>query len=342
MSAARVAIFDGPGRPFQLVDRPLPEQLEPGTVLVAIAMATICGSDIHTQAGRRREPTPSVLGHEGVGCVLAAGEGRGGWVGRRITWTSTDGCGACPACRDWDLPQKCAHVFKYGHARAEESHGLSGTLATHILLREGTHLVEVPAHVPDAVAASANCSLATMAHAVEQRPSPCRTALVLGAGLLGLHGCALLRRIGVERVLMTDTDPSRLAQVAAFEGEAVVAADVPPHTVDLVIDTTGDPRVMGEVLRVLRPGGTCTLVGSVHPQPALALTGEALVRGCVTLRGVHNYAPRHLVAAVEYLQASSLPWDTIVSPPLPLEGIDDAFVLAGTRRWARVAVCPSS
>lgn len=335
---ARVAIFNRAGQPFRIEELPLPSQLNAGEVLVEITLATICGSDLHTHAGRRQEPVPCVLGHEGVGRVIAAGTGREGWMNKRITWSSADSCGVCAACTEWNLPQKCERVFKYGHATLHEASGLHGTYATHIVLRRGTHLVEVPGSVSDAVAASANCSLATMANVTEHLPSPCHVAVVQGAGLLGLHGCALLRAAGVERVIVVDTDKTRLARVAEFGGEAMMSADVPSRSADVVIEAAGVPAIVNEGLRMLRPGGHYLFVGMVHPDSALNITGEAIIRGCVTLRGFHNYAPRHLDHAVTFLSGSSLPWASLVSPPLSLEQLNEGFALSATRRWARVAV----
>ena len=64
---ARVAIFDGSGKPFRFEEISLPERLGAGEVLVRLSLATICGSDLHTIAGRRQGPVPCVLGHEGIG-----------------------------------------------------------------------------------------------------------------------------------------------------------------------------------------------------------------------------------------------------------------------------------
>jgi len=90
---------------------------------------------------------------------------------------------------------------------------------------------------------------------------------------------------------------------------------------------------------MLRPGGHYLFVGMVHPDSVLNITGESIIRGCVSLRGFHNYAPRHLDRAVAFLgESAALPWPTLVSPPLPLERLDEAFALSATRRWARVAV----
>jgi hypothetical protein len=94
---------------------------------------------------------------------------------------------------------------------------------------------------------------------------------------------------------------------------------------------------------MLRVGGHYRLVGMVHPESALNLTGEALIRGCVTLRGIHNYAPRHLERAVAFLhQLRDLPWASLVSPPEPLERMNEAVALARTGRWARVALAANS
>lgn len=341
---ARVAIFDRAGQPFRIEELPLPSHLKPGEVLVKITLATICGSDLHTYSGRRQGPVPCVLGHEGVGRVIAAGRAREGWLNKRVTWSLADSCGACAACTDWNLPQKCERVFKYGHAALQQGSGLHGTYATHIVLRPGTHLVEVPDSVPDTVATSANCSLATMANVTEVLPVPCRFAVVQGAGLLGLHGCALLRAAGVARVIVVDNDETRLARVAEFGGKAIhsaeVAAQVPSHSADVVIEVAGVPSLVPEGVRLLRPGGHYLFAGMVHPDSALDITGEAIIRGCVTLRGFHNYAPRHLDQAVSFLGQSSLPWASLVSPPLPLAQLEEAFALAATRRWVRVAVTP--
>jgi putative phosphonate catabolism associated alcohol dehydrogenase len=339
----RAAIFEQAGRPFRIAPMPLPAHPGEGEVLVQVSLATICGSDLHTIAGRRQEPVPCVLGHEAVGRVVDTGAGREAWQGKRVTWTLADSCGECAACTEYGLPQKCERLFKYGHAALSDGTGLNGTYASHILLRRGTHLVAVPDAVPDAVAASVNCSLATMAAVTEYLPQPCRTAVVQGAGLLGLHGCALLRAAGVARVLVIDPDPGRLEKAAAFGGEPATSAEIEPGSVDVVVEAAGVASIVPEGLRMLRVGGHYLFAGLVHPDSALEITGETIIRRCLTLRGFHNYAPRHLERAVDFLrETAALPWASLVSPPLQLEKMDEAVALAQSRRWARVALTMDS
>jgi D-arabinose 1-dehydrogenase-like Zn-dependent alcohol dehydrogenase len=109
---AYAAIFDHAGTAFRIAKLPLPSALQAGELIVEIALATIRGSGLHTHSGRRLEPTPCVLGHEGVGRVIAAGDGRERWTGRRVTWSSADGFGQCTPWTQRDLPQKCERVLK--------------------------------------------------------------------------------------------------------------------------------------------------------------------------------------------------------------------------------------
>lgn len=345
MAFARCAVFTGPGSPFVLDSRPL-QVPGPGEALVSISLATICGSDLHSHRGRRPVPMPTILGHEAVGRVVAVGEGRGrAWEGRRVSWTLADSCGRCTACTRWGLPQKCEGLFKYGHAELGDGSGLNGCYASHVLLRAGTHLVAIPDGMADAVAAPANCALATLMAVVETLPNPGEIAVIQGAGLLGLYGCALLKSAGWSKVFVVDRQPQRLVAVPRFGGTPVLALDaspIPDCGVDTVIEVCGNRHAIADGIRWLRPGGHYAVAGLVHPDSLLPLTGESLIRKCLTLRGVHNYAPRHLDSAIGFLEShrDDLPFDSLVSPTMPLSRLDEAFALAESGRWCRVAVSP--
>lgn len=340
MMPAQVQFFQGPGQPFQLGQAALPGELHPGEVLVRISLATICGSDLHTVDGRRGAPTPCVLGHEAIGHIVASTRPEAA-TGQRVTWTLADSCGHCLPCTQWHLPQKCDHLFKYGHAALSDGSGLNGCYATHIVLRPGTHIFTVPDALPDAIVAPANCALATIVNALETLPEPCDRALVQGGGLLGIYACAWLRHRGVSEVYCTDLSPQRLALVAEFGGIPLApGSSIPP--VDLVLEVTGNSAVIPDGVKALRPGGHYVWAGMVHPDTKLDLTGEAVLRKCITLRGVHNYAPAHLATGLDFLAQNHtrLPFEKLVSPPLPLGQLNEAIALTRRREWQRVAIQP--
>lgn len=366
-------VFDGADRPLHL-ERSPDVQPGPGEVLVRIDLATVCGSDLHTISGLRPERTPCVLGHEGVGTVVALGDPLGDplghppgtvmaeltgavghpdlRIGDRITWTVAASCGRCPACTRYGLPQKCEQLFKYGHAPLDDGSGLNGTYASHLVLRRGTHLVRVPDELDDRVVAPANCALATVVHALSALPEVPRTVLVQGAGLLGLYACALLAERGAEVVLCTDIDDRRLALVEPFGGVpidgrdpaalAIALAQHAPGGVDVAIEVAGVRELIPEGVASLRVGGWYLLVGLVHPDSTLDLTAETLIRRCITLRGVHNYTPADLDEAIAFLARDHArrPYADLVGEILPLADLDRAVLLAAERRWPRVGVAP--
>jgi len=352
-SLATALIFDGPGKELRPAQIPLPTELASGSLLVKIELATLCGSDLHTISGQRTEPTPAILGHEAVGRVVA-GSRDGVDIGDRITWSIADSCGTCPACSEHGLPEKCHSLFKYGHASLEDGTGLNGCYASHILLRPGTHIVRIPDALPDAVVAPANCALATAVNAVSHLPDICRTVLVQGAGLLGVYTCALLRESGVERIFCLDVQETRLKCVGAFGGIPLNGSPecypdsrsqieaVAPHGIDAVVEMAGSADLVPEGVRLLRPGGAYVFVGMVHPDTQLELTGEQIIRKCLTVRGVHNYSPIHLDRAVAFLEETvgRYPYETLVGLPFPLDELERAVQAARTLKHFRVSIRP--
>lgn len=341
--AARVAVWHGGDR-VQTETVPLPEPGE-GEVLVRVDLATVCGSDHHTVSGRRPGPCPSVLGHEGVGTVVAAGTSASVAVGGRVVWSVTVACGRCDRCRA-GRTAKCRCLRKIGHEPYATSWPLSGTYATHVLLPAGTAVVPVPAAMSDLVAAPAGCATATVMAALEQAGDLTgRRVLVIGAGMLGLTAIAAAADGGggpggpADRVIALEVDPERRDLARAFGATTVLAPDEPLPPVDVALDLSGATSAIDAALDALDVGGTLVLVGSVSPGPALALDPERVVRRWQRIAGVHNYEPRHLEQAVRFLDASPRPWDELVDEPVGLGAV--GRVLGSPMGRPRAGVRPS-
>jgi len=366
------AVFHGVGQPFELREIALPETLAEGELLVRLEVATICGSDLHTVSGKRTEPMPLVLGHEGVGVIERIGQDIFGgsrprlrsWnlkEGDRVTFTVADSCGTCSECTLHKLPQKCVSLMKYGHARTDDGCGLNGTYATHILLRRGTHVVKLPESLSSRVCAPANCALATVTNCLDMGRLPRygsnKSAVVQGAGLLGIYAVAWLKkRVGMDSVFCLDVQPERLKtaerfgaipmQVSGGEEECLERAkqvrSLCPRGVDVVVEMTGAKHVIMEGVQLLRNGGHYALAGMVHPDSQLSsLTGETIIRKCLTIRGVHNYTPWNLEEAVNFLNEfqDELPFEAVLSPSkYNLTRIASAFEEASKGEYCRVVV----
>ncbi|WP_299538818.1 zinc-binding dehydrogenase [uncultured Streptomyces sp.] len=346
--AVRYARWDGVDRPFVMVDSTTPQQPGTGEVLVRVDMATVCGSDLHTVSGRRPSPTPTVLGHEQVGTVLAVGPSAPACVdgtpvtpGLRVVWSVTASCGTCPQCLR-DIPQKCRSLHKYGHQPLDEASPLTGGFATHCVLLPGTAIVAVPDDLPDAVAAPASCATATVAAVIAAAgPLDGREVLVTGVGMLGLTAVAMATRAGA-RVTAMDPAPVRRRQAVQFGAVQVRDVDESPGTVDVALELSGRSDAVKMCLSALDVGGRAVLAGSVSPADAVPIDPERVVRGLHTVTGVHNYRPVDLQTAVTFLAAchTTRPFTQLVEGAHPLENLDLAVLAAREAGAPRQAVLP--
>lgn len=358
--AATAMVWMGPGRPFETA-AVLDIDFCTGDVLVEVELATVCGSDVHTIEGRRPSPAPSVLGHEYVGRVVSAGPDAR-YVGGarvqphdRVVWSVTVSCSECAPCRR-GMPQKCADVRKYGHERFDGVWPLSGGFATHAHLRAGTAIVKVPDHVAAEALAPVSCGVATAAAAIAAaehlRDLDDATVLVSGAGLIGLAAVAIATDAGAN-VVVVDPAPARreLAQrfgavgtVDPARGDVAGAvwAACDGGAPDVVIEASGSRAGVELALSTPGIGGVAVLVGSVFPDAPVSLDAERVVRGLLTVRGVHNYTPADLVRAARFVTDSErrLPWAELVGETRPLEELADAVALAQSGRHVRVGVRP--
>lgn len=321
-TTARAQLWEG-GNSFRSIEVELPD-LAPGELLVELRAATICGSDRHTVSGRRSGACPSILGHEGVGVVVASRR-PGVDVGERVVFTVTVSCGQCRHCRR-GLTAKCESVRKAGHESFEGDWRLSGTYATHLHVLEGQSVTVVPDGIPDAVASTAGCAVATVMAVLERAGDlRDRTVLVNGIGMLGMIAVAAARSRGARHITACDPNPGNLNQVAGIADELTTpGADL---TVDVALEFSGVSEGATACLQALDIGGTAVFAGTVAPVPAVDLDPEWLVRGWRTVTGVHNFEPRHLEQAVAFLAADweQLRWDEILGEPITLMELPDAF-----------------
>ncbi|WP_197501496.1 zinc-binding dehydrogenase [Mycobacterium sp. 852002-51057_SCH5723018] len=347
---ATVAVWSGVEKGFSLQCQPLP-RLRPDEVLVAVELATICGSDLHTIAGDRPTPVPTVLGHEAVGSIVATGgaahghDGRPLGAGDRVTWTIGTACGECRRCRR-GLPQKCLSGRKYGHEAIDDHWRLNGGLATHCHLVAGTGLVRVPQRLPAAVAAPANCATATVVCAARRVGLGADdSVVVLGCGMLGLTAVAYARGRGVQHVIACDVDGSRREMALEFGAAAAcgpneIASAAWEYGADVIFELSGDRAAVRAAFDIVDVGGRIALVGSVSPGPEIGFEPSGYVKNLTTVVGCHNYRLDDLAEAVDFLVRtdSQEPLAGLVPHPYRLHDIDIAVGAALSGAAPRIAI----
>ncbi len=355
------AVFVEPGKPLEIRRFDLPDKLEPKAALCKVAMSTICGSDLHTISGRRAEPAPLILGHEIIGEITALGsdlrtDGFGDklQIGDRVSWSIMASCGGCFYC-GLDLPQKCEKLRKYGHTCCNEPPHLTGGFAEYICLFAGTTIYKIPAGIPDEIATPANCALSTVINAVETIGlSKGETVLIQGAGLLGLNLVALAVEAGAGRIFVTDVLQSRLHLAGRFGADCCINAgdlsreeivsqirnQTDGRGVDVAFEICGVKEAVGLAVESLRIGGRYLIAGLVMPQSILEIDANMLTRKYLTIKGIHNYNPRHLGMALRFLEKHlhKYPYGELVGKVFSLSQVNEAIDAASSGKYIRTAI----
>jgi putative phosphonate catabolism associated alcohol dehydrogenase len=359
----RLAVYDAPGKPFEIRLFPV-RSPRPGEVLVKIRMSTICRSDIHSWLGHRPNPCPGVLGHEIIGTIVELGEGvthdmRGDClaVGQRITWSEYFIPGPNYYTEVLDLPQKSPGVDKYGHMAVTTEPHHHGGFGEYCYVLPGSWILAIPDDLTDEEATPINCGVATMICVAERAAITMGdTVVIQGLGLLGLYGAAIAKARGARLVIGLDSVASRRAMAAKFgvdhvfdpwelsETELVkqVKAICRPEGADVVIEVCGDPEVVTSGIRYLRTGGRYVLGGVVNPESFVRIDVNLILRKLITLQGVHNYHPRNLLEALDFVHVNRgrFPFHELVDGRYGLEDVGQAMKDATERKVLRAAIVP--
>ncbi|QDV74902.1 galactitol-1-phosphate 5-dehydrogenase [Botrimarina mediterranea] len=261
-------------------------------VLVRVAACGVCGSDVHGYDGStgRRIP-PIVMGHEAAGVITQIGAAVEGLaIGERVTFDSTIYCGKCDYCR----------VGKINLCDNRQVMGVScGDYRRHGAFAE---YVAVPSHIvyrlPDTLPmehAAMIEAVSVAVHAV-RRSGAGRgdTAVVVGAGMIGLLVIQALRAYGAERVIAVDVDDDRLRvahQLGASDTVHPDRQDPIAHIRELTggrgaaasFEVVGATAPLRTAVECVAKGGSVTLVGNVSPRVEAPL--QSIVTRELTLYG---------------------------------------------------------
>jgi S-(hydroxymethyl)glutathione dehydrogenase/alcohol dehydrogenase len=298
-----------PGRPVSveplLLDPPGPDE-----VLVRVAAAGVCHSDVHLADGLLGEGRwPMVLGHEGAGVVEAVGAGVTGLeAGDHVVFSIVPSCGNCRQCRS-GRPNLCEPAARHitagtlmdgtSRLRAADGsplqHGFMVACFASYAVVPAAGAVRIPAVIPFWQAALLGCGVITGIGAVKHvgvgiGDSVC----VIGCGGVGLHVIAGARLAGAATIIAIDRDEEKL-DLACGRGatHTVDARQVNPVErvqaladggVDYAFEVVGNPSTIRQAWDMLSAGGTAVVVG-VAPRgvdvslPAIELLGERTLTG---------------------------------------------------------------
>ena len=258
----RALVVGGPGRAAVTdVPEPVPG---PGEVLVEVAAAGICGSDLELLEGRRPAAYvsyPVVPGHEWAGRVRATGAGvRDLALGDPVVAEGLRSCGICDRCAEGRT-----NLCTAGYAETGFTH--PGALAERLVVPAGL-VHRLPADRPVEAAALLEPAACVASGLLEAGlPLPGSRVAVVGDGPLGLLALLLLRTVSPSELALVGGRPARSASGPRCGATRVVAATDQDGLAglagrfDAVVEATNDPAGAAAALALLRRGGTAVLLG---------------------------------------------------------------------------------
>ncbi len=324
-----------------------------GEVLVRIAAAGLCHSDLSVINGDRPRPLPIALGHEAAGVVQALGpEVRDLVVGDHVVMVFMPSCGHCLPCAE-GRPALCepgaaangkGALLSDGrrlHARGEALHHHLGcsAFADHAVVSRRS-LVKIDRELPLAEAALFGCAVLTGVGAVVNtaRLQAGQSAVVIGLGGVGLASLLGALAAGASRVVAVDLSEQKLAlarelgATATVDGRAEDAVDrvraLTGGGADVAFEMAGSVRALEQAWRMTRRGGTTVTAGLPPPDAALAVNVVALVAEERTLKGsyIGTCVPtRDIPRYIALYRAGRLPVDRLLSGSLTLDEINVGF-----------------
>ncbi len=372
MAEARAAVMTKPGEVrVQGFARPTADA---ESMVIRVDRVGICGSDKHMYLGHMQLNFPVIPGHEFVGTVVEVG-GRaneamtvvGGPVGEGdlVTVTpSSRGCGRCHNCVHFPhKPYLCPNRTIYGFSNCEKAPHLFGGFGEYVYVHPRSWVFKVPKGMPLPIAAMTEPA-AVATRAVERTLGPGvpfvgegygvgKSALVIGAGPIGLLIIAVLRHTGAGTVIASDLSEGRLDMAKRMGADLTVNAqemdaeerlrrvrEATGTGPDLVFEAAGVPGAFKEALDVVRRGGKVVELGHYSDPGGVEIRPHVICQKDVDVLGCWSYPPIQFEAGLAFLTRTRAPLMDLITHNLPLDRVEEGIRLTGTEGVLKVVIEP--
>lgn len=347
MRTMLATMFYGPGD-IRLEQRLMPHPAA-GEVLVQVAAATTCGTDVKTY--RRGHPllfphTPAGFGHEVAGIVAEVGTDVHQFqAGDAVVAANSAPCRSCFYCRRGQ-ESLCENLLFLNGAYAEY------LLVPERIVRYNLH------HVPSGtafIAAALTEPLACALHGVDASGIAADdTVAILGSGPLGLLLVALAKLCGA-RVIVTGRGKERLALAHHFGADSVIDVAAlsdreqfeavrneteAQRGADIVIEAVGIPETWELAAHMVRPGGLVNFFGGCPSGTQVRLETRPIHYGELTIKGVFHHTPAYFAQALDLIVSHQIDVEALITSCIPLSSTIDIFQRLLQKQGVKYALIP--
>ncbi|MFD3545345.1 Zn-dependent alcohol dehydrogenase [Streptomyces sp. NPDC058655] len=342
----RGVVFDG--KQARVVDDLEIRDPGPGEVLVAIAAAGLCHSDLSVIDGTIPFPSPVVLGHEGAGVVEAVGPGVAHVVpGDHVALSTLANCGTCADC-DRGRPTMCRKAIGMPgrpYARGGEplyQFASNSAFAERTIVR-AVQAVKIPDDIPMTSAALIGCGVLTGVGAVLNRARVDRgdSVLVIGTGGIGLNVLQGARIAGATTIVAVDANPAKEAVARQFGATHFIDASAVTDTsaavrevlatgADHAFECVGSVQLIRQAIDLLDRHGQAVLLGvpGFKEEASFLVSSLYLDKTVMGCRYGSSRPQRDIALYAELYRQGLLLLDELVTEVYPVEdfakAVDDA------------------
>lgn len=298
---------------------------EPYGIVIRVKACGVCGSDLHEYKSGKNPGT--IFGHEFSGEVAQVGEHVTGInVGDRVTAVGFRACGKCLWCSQ-GKPHRCSDMALVGYQ-------LPGAMAEYVSIpvaAAGQTVFPLPEELTYEDAAQVEPLSISLYSVRRAKPKETDTAVVLGAGVIGLNAIQVLKSMGVKTVLVSARRPSRLAAAKTCGADLVVdaAKDDPVPAIkeatkgmgaQIVVECAGSPATFDQAVEVAAGGGKIALV-AIYEQP-ITWDPSPVISKNLTLIGCLG---GNFPGSIDLIRTGKATTRPFVTHRFPLERADEAF-----------------
>lgn len=330
----RALVLESVGR-LAMRDVEIPLDLGETDVEIKIDTVGICGSDVHYythgRIGTFEVKAPMVLGHEAAGTVVAVGDAVTGLApGDRV-------------CMEPGIPNLASKASRRGLYNVDPdvvfwaTPPVHGCLVSHVV-HPASFTYRLPDHVSFAEGALVEPMAVGLRAAEKARIAPGDTAVVTGAGPIGILCAVAALAGGCSRVIISDFFDEKLAVAGRFQGTVPVnlrrqnlhecVMDLTGGWgADIVLEASGSAKAYEGLREVVRPGGCIVAVGAPLEPVALdiAAYGAKEIRLETIFRYVNNFE-----RAIDILSSRRFDLASVITGTFPFERSIEAFERAAS------------
>ena len=341
----RACVLVEPGRIETRDDVDMPVA-GPDDVVVEVKSALTCGTDLKAyRRGHHLMPPPTLFGHEFSGVIVDKGNKVDRFsVGQPVMSVHTAPCGECVYCGR-GLQNLCPHLTK--------------TMA----LGAYAEYLRVPAHVVDANMypkpddldyreAAMLEPLSCVVYGISQVPvRDTDSAVVIGAGAIGLLHVMVLKEMGVQQVIVSGRHDYRLERAKAVGADHVIDSGgvhateavqeaTGGHGSPVVFECTGLPEVWEEAVTMVSRGGCVVLFGGCPSGTTVTYDTARLHYDQITLKGVFHFTPEAVRRSYRLLADGRLDVTPLITGDRTLEQVPATFRNFRGKNTMKYAIIP--